>query len=413
MSEDGKLKGQAIGPAIVSVANAARAFDAPVRYPVLFRAPHLFEDSLKGTMAFPRMSSFIAMIEHLFGFIILMTFIEIGHLLKELKAILKNLSFKEKLKAILEAAFSISLKEVLYRLLVTVFWPIFLSIKAYKKVKEIVKDFNRKEWFAVIFISFGGSALGLFFFLISFALGNPTIAILLQKAQPLITLIFAFFILKERPSYLFWITLGLAIVGIGLIVTPDIQASVQTFDYTGLIAILCSLIAATLWGGSTVFGRILTKKVKFWDLTLLRYIGGFIFLIVFNVVLFTYNGEYFSLLAEKVTVFKADWAWELPIGVGIIYFALLTGGVIPLALYYFGLKRSKASIAGIAELAFPLLAIFVNWYFLGWGLNRFQAIGAGILFLAVSVMSFVNAREMEKKRQLNKLEEQKDTNEEK
>ena len=351
MAEDEKLKGQAFGPAIVSIANAARAFDAPVRYPVLFRAPHLFEESLAGTMAFPRMSSFIAMIEHLFGFLIL--------------------------------------------------FPLLWITRGFKKLKEAIKSFDRRDWFSVFFISFGGSALGLFFFLISFAMGNPTIAILLQKAQPLITLIFAFFILKERPRYLFWITLALALVGIGLIATPDIRNSVQTYDYTGLIAILCSLIAATLWGGSTVFGRILTKKVDFWDLTLLRYIGGFIFLVIFNVVLFTYNGEYFGLLAERVTIFKADWGWELPIGVCLIYFALLTGGVLPLATYYFGLRRSRASIAGIAELAFPLLAIFVNYYFLGWGLDKFQAIGAGILFFAVSVLSYVNARELEKNKNPN------------
>jgi drug/metabolite transporter (DMT)-like permease len=354
MTEEEKLKGQATGPAIVSIANAARAFDAPVRYPVLFRAPHLGEESLAGTMAFPRMSSFIAMIEHLFGFLIL--------------------------------------------------FPILWITRGFTKLKEAVKNFDRRDWFAIFFVSFGGSALGLFFFLISFALGNPTIAILLQKAQPLVTLIFAFFILKERPTKLFWVTLGVALVGIGLITVPDIQSSVQSFDYAGLIAILCSLVAATLWGGSTVFGRILTKKVDFWDLTLLRYLGGFIFLVVFNVVLFTYNGEYFGLLNDRITIFKADWGWQLPIGVCILYFAILTGGVLPLALYYFGLKRTRASIAGLAELAFPLLAIFVNWYFLGWGLDIFQGIGAGILFLAVSVLSYVNAKEMEKNKQ-NKVQE--------
>ena len=360
MGDNDNLKLQKLGPAFVSLANAARAFDAPVRYPVLFRAPHLGEEGFVGTMAFPRMSSFITMIEHLFGFLIL--------------------------------------------------FPILWITRGFSKLKEAIKNFDKRDWFAVFFISFGGSALGLFFFLISFALGNPTIAILLQKAQPLITLIFAFFILKERPSYLFWITLGFAIVGIGLMITPDIQTSVQTYDYTGLVAILCSLIAATLWGGSTVFGRILTKKVEFWDLTLLRYIGGFIFLLVFNIVLFTYNGEYFSLLAQDVTIFKADWGWQLPIGVCIIYFALLTGGVLPLATYYFGLKRSKASIAGIAELAFPLIAIFVNKYFLGWGLHLYHKIGAGILFGAVSILSFVNAREIEKKKLLNNVKVREHTN---
>jgi drug/metabolite transporter (DMT)-like permease len=313
MEEKSKLKGQVLGPAIVSLANAARAFDAPVRYPVLFRAPYLGGEGLTGRMAFPRMSSFIALIEHLFGFLILL--------------------------------------------------PILGFTRGFKKLKEAVKNFDRRDWFAIFFVSFGGSALGLFFFLISFAYGNPTIAILLQKAQPLVTLIFAFFILKERPRKLFWITLAVAIIGIGLIATPDIRNSFQTYDYGGLIAILCSLIAATLWGGSTVFGRILTKKVDFWDLTLLRYLGGFIFLVVFNVVLFTYNGEYFGLLNDQVTIFKADWGWQLPIGVCILYFAILTGGVLPLALYYFGLKRTS-------RISIPPSSDFCKLVFLGMG-NRY------------------------------------------
>ncbi len=334
------------GPALVSLANAARAFDAPVRYPVLFSAPFLGSGGFKGTMAFPRMSSFVTLIEHFFGLIIL--------------------------------------------------FPILLFARGFSKLKEAMKSFTKLEWFAVIFISVGGSALGLFFFLVSFALGNPTIAILLQKAQPLITFIFAFFILKERPTKWFWGALALSLIGIGLIVTPDIIASSQTFDYSGLVAILCSLIAATLWGGSTVFGRILTKKVDYWDLTLLRYVGGFLFLLIFNIILFTYTKDYYGMLGQSVSVF-GPFNWNWPIIVCILFSTIFTGGILPLALYYFGLKRSKASVAGLAELAFPLLAIVVNYYFLGFGLDWFQGAGAIILLITISALSFINAKEMEKK----------------
>ncbi|MCK4845620.1 MAG: EamA family transporter, partial [Candidatus Heimdallarchaeota archaeon] len=287
--------------------------------------------------------------------------------------------------------------------------PLIGFTRGFGKLKLSMTNFDRRDWLAVIFVSFGGSALGLFFFLISFSLGNPTIAILLQKSQPLITLIFAFFILKERPTKFFYLALAIALVGIGLIATPSIITSIETpgaEGYEGLIAILCSLVAATLWGGSTVFGRILTKKVDFWDLTLIRYIGGFLFLIFLNAALLTYDKEYFSMLGSKVNVFgyfnpdaggfvPLDWQW--PVIVCILFFALFTGGVLPLSLYYFGLKRSKASIAGLAELAFPLLAIFVNYYFLGFGLKTLEWVGAIVLFVPIVAMSYINALGKEKK----------------
>ncbi|GAH27377.1 unnamed protein product [marine sediment metagenome] len=87
-----------------------------------------------------------------------------------------------------------------------------------------------------------------------------------------------------------------------------------------------------------------------------------------------------------------------PVIACIAYSAVLTGGVLPLVLYYFGLKRSKATIAGLAELAFPLLAIFVNYFFLGYGLTTLQIIGAGILLVTVSMLSYINTKENEKAR---------------
>ena len=346
--EEGKL--QALGPAVVSIANAARAFDAPVRYPLLFSAPDVFVK----TMAMPRASAFVTLIEHLIGVLIL--------------------------------------------------GPILFFTRGFKHIIKAIKSFDRRDWIAIIYVSCGGSALGLFFFLISMGIGNPTVAILLQKTQPLITIIFAMLILKEKPTKLFFISLGVAIIGVVLISYDEIWQKTITegwsFDKLGFVAIVCSLVAATFWGGSTVFGRILTKKLHFWDLTLLRYIGGFFFLLVLNACILTYNRTYFQFLLADIGVFYAVTSWQWPVIACLVYAAVLTGGVLPLALYYFGLKRSRASIAGLAELAFPLLAIFVNYFFLGWEITWKQGVGAGVLLAMVSALSYINARETEKQRKL-------------
>jgi len=352
MEEVSKTKLTKSGPVLVSLANAARAFDAPVRYPLLFSAPGMGSE----TLALPKGSSFITMVEHFFGLIILL--------------------------------------------------PILGFTRGFSKLKSALKSFNRRDWISLAYISIGGSALGLFFFLMSMVLGNPTIAILVQKVQPVVTVIFAFFILKEKPSLRFYIAFIFSLIGVVLMSMTDILKLINSGDFSGLIAILFSLIAAILWGGSTVFGRILTKKVDFWDLTLLRYAGGFIFLLLFNIPLMTYNSTYFSFLGETRHVFShetefgsgiytpVNWTWLVILS--ILYFAVLTGGVMPLSLYYFGLERSKASVAGIAELAFPILSIVVNYYFLGYGLDWFQGSGAIILLITISTLSFINARESER-----------------
>ena len=347
MSDGKEQIAKKFGPAIVSLANSARAFDAPVRNPLLNQAPG-FSWGTTNYLAMPRASAFVSLIEHFFGVLILA--------------------------------------------------PIILIGRGYKQIFQTLKEFDKKDWFALSYVAIGGSALGLFFFLIALGMGNPTVAILLQKTQPLITLAFAAVILKERPTWQYYIALSISLVGVFLIIFDELVVAGQPFNWVGLVAVLCSLAAATMWGGSTVFGRRLTEKLNYWDLTLLRYIGGFFFLLVFNGALLTYNSTYFEFLLTGIEVFPnvSNWVW--PVIGCLAYAAVLTGGVLPLALYYFGLKRSKATIAGLAELAFPLLAIFVNYFFLGYGLSTLQIVGAGILLVTVSMLSYINTKENEKAR---------------
>lgn len=344
------------GPIIVATANAMRAFDAPVRYPLILKN---FSLSLDDPLV-PTRSAFIVLIEHLIGTV----------------------------------------------LVVLLLFP----RKAQRKLISQIKSFDRRDWISFFLVSLG-SGLGLYFFLLALAYGNPTIAILLQKSQPLITLAFAMVILREKPSKYYYSSLIIAIIGIYLLVAEELAVKATTVGFfgaeisTGLLAALFSLIAAGFWGSNTVWGRVLTEKVDYWNLTTLRYIGGSLILIVFNLIIGAYINENFNIVGENIITFGVSSQFLsspikllIPINafIAILLLTLFTGGVIPLGLYYFGLRWSKASVGGLAELAFPLLAIFINYLFLGFGLSPIQILGAIILLGVVSVMSYVNAKEHEK-----------------
>ncbi|MHA1978397.1 MAG: DMT family transporter [Candidatus Hodarchaeales archaeon] len=313
-----------LGPAIVAGANAMRAFDAPVRYPLV----------LTNTSSVSSRSIFIVLIEHLIG-----------------------------------------------TLLVTI---LLFSRKANKLLLSQLRSFNKRDWLSLVGVSLG-SGLGLYFFMLAFGYGNPTVAILLQKSQPLITLFFAMVLLQERPTKIFYISLIIAFFGIYLMVVESFGA--ESSD--ALLAALFSLVAAIFWGSNTVWGRILTDKVDYWNLTTLRYIGGSVILIGTNLIVGAYTPENFEVLSSTLSTFGFA---EIPINgfLAIALVTIFTGGILPLSLYYFGLRWSRASVGGVAELAFPVLAIFVNFFFFGWGISELQLVGAIILFAVVSVMAYVN-----------------------
>src|SRR5216684_3595659 len=58
------------------------------------------------------------------------------------------------------------------------------------RVAEL-KQLGRKDWLSILFVGFGGSALATVLFTQSFHYVSPTVAILLQKLQPLIAIALA------------------------------------------------------------------------------------------------------------------------------------------------------------------------------------------------------------------------------
>ncbi|HEV8601376.1 MAG TPA: DMT family transporter [Patescibacteria group bacterium] len=250
---------------------------------------------------------------------------------------------------------------------------VLVLIFLFRYLKEL-KNLNLKEWLAVAFIGFGGSALATVLFTQSFHYVNPSVAILLQKTQPFIAILLAALVLKEGLSKNFWLWAIVGIFGAYLVTFPELKVTGLSLS-GGTLGVVFALLAAFFWGGSTVFGRVVLKKVSFQAMTAVRFLSALVFLFLLEV--------YYGRLNELKLASAKDWTYVLIIAV--------LAGFISLFIYYRGLKYTKASVATIGELAFPVSSVVINWIFLGAKLEAGQIVGGLILVAAIVGLSKVNA----------------------
>jgi drug/metabolite transporter (DMT)-like permease len=239
-----------------------------------------------------------------------------------------------------------------------------------------IRALTTKQWAAVLFIGAGGSALALVLFTESFNYMNPSVVILLQKLQPLIAIFLAVSFLNEATSRKFWLWGSVALFSAYVISFPNLIPQVyegETFN-PHIIGMLLAISAAVLWGTSTVLGRYMLDSVSFKTVTVLRFFVAVLVLLGFN---------YATGSLSEVSVMTAkDWLY--------IFIIAMTSGVAAMYIYYKGLSHSRASVATLAELGFPVGAVLVNYVFLDAALAPMQLLGVVGLVTAVYYLGKVN-----------------------
>ena len=233
-----------------------------------------------------------------------------------------------------------------------------------------LRGLSWREWGAVGVIAIGGSALASVAFTEAFHYINPSVAILLQKLQPLIAIALAAIILKEPLARKYWLWAALALGGAYLISFPNLVPQLypgEAFN-PNVIGVLLALTAAFFWGASTVMGKFVLRKLDFKMMTALRFVGAFVFLLMLN---------------WQQSSFPAAGQFTSTDALFILIIALASG-VVSLFIYYKGLETTNASVATLAELGFPMAAIFVNWLFIpNSALVPMQFVGVAILLFAI------------------------------
>jgi drug/metabolite transporter (DMT)-like permease len=222
---------------------------------------------------------------------------------------------------------------------------------------------------AAIVIGAGASAVATILFTQAFVYGDPVTPVVLQKVQPLVAVIAARLILGEHPrrNFIWFLVAGL--VGVWLIAFPD----PLNIHAHGLAPVIYALSAAVLWALGTVLGRLLTTRISFQHVTTLRFAFGL-------------PASAIAVLVLGSPAFPSghDFAW-------ITALAIVTG-LFALGLYYYGLQRTPAITASLAELSFPVAATIVGYLAFDATLKPSQWLGLALTTLVVLLLPVRNAK---------------------
>ncbi len=226
---------------------------------------------------------------------------------------------------------------------------------------------------ALLFLSWGGSAIATIMFTQGLSSGDLNTVILLQKLQPIFAILMAKVLLKERlPKHFSWLLI-IALAGTYLLTFGFSFPFGQVNDFAQ-IGSLFALTAAALWGGSTVMGRLMVGKMQSVTVTSLRFMLALPLLI-------------------GITINQGD-AWQVStnagtltaVSINLLGQALLPG-LLSILIYYKGLTTTKASVATLAELSFPMVSVLINWIVFNQVISIAQAFGFLLIWTVLFTIS--------------------------
>ncbi len=263
--------------------------------------------------------------------------------------------------------------DVVYVVFILHLLPFLLMNIVMPREYRHLRTMPSKDILIFALISLTGGAVGTLaivkaLFLMNF--NHLSSVILLQKLQPVFAILLATTFLKEkiRPNFIYWA--ALAVAG-GYFLTfgwalPDMKTDQKTV-YASLLA----LLATFSFSSSTVLSKKILGTYNFKTSTFFRYgFTSFIMLI-------------FMIIAGDFTQFKLttndNWLF-----IGIIGLTTGSGAIL---LYYYGLKKVKASLATICELMFPISAVFFDYLINKSLLSPVQWLAAIVMVFAILKLS--------------------------
>lgn len=247
-------------------------------------------------------------------------------------------------------------------------------IFSWKKIKNL----TRKQWAAIIVVSFLSGALGTILYTAALAKVQYipfSVVVLLQQLQPVFAVIAAAVLLKEPITKRFVVLAVIAVLAAYGVSFPDLRVNLATGAGTA-IAALCAVGAAAAWGSSTAFSKYALKNTSSLHITAVRFALTPLFAFLFM-----------GLLQQTASIdaltIQQWWA---------IIAITLTTGMVALGIYYFGLQRIRASHSTILELVWPLSAMVISLFVFHETLSVTQWVSSVILLTSILGIGRLQAR---------------------
>lgn len=206
-----------------------------------------------------------------------------------------------------------------------------------------------KEKASLVSVSLLSGVIGTLLFTMALAAVGyipMSVAILIQKLQPIFAISVALLIGKEKIPRLSYVFIVLALLA-GYVVTFPNGVSDSPDGQKQMLAALYALGAAAAWGVSTNFSKYLLKRHSPEVVTLMRFTVTVMLIALWLLLIPSWN-TWFRMPT------LLEWMYLL-----IIAFST---GLVAMYIYYRWLKSVPVHVSAILELTWPIIAVFVDYF---------------------------------------------------
>ena len=201
------------------------------------------------------------------------------------------------------------------------------------------------------------------------------IALLLQYLAPLLVALFARYVLHERVRRRIWLALGLALVGLSLIV--ELWSDADALDGVGVAVSLGAAVAYA------AYILLADRGVRTRDpVSLSCY--GFLFAALFWLVVQPFWRFPSDRLDESVSLLGNMDDRALPLW-SLMLFVVVGGTVVTFGLIVSALRHISATRVGIVAMLEPVVAAAVAYVWLDEALGASQLMGGAIVLTAIAL----------------------------
>ncbi|MFH0943372.1 MAG: DMT family transporter [Candidatus Beckwithbacteria bacterium] len=242
-------------------------------------------------------------------------------------------------------------------------------------IKEYKKLTSRDWWILGVLALFSG-ALGSIFYTSALARVDNisySVVVLLQQVQPIFTVILAAAVLKEKITKRYSLFALVALTAAYFLTFPQYKPNLLWHNGE-LVAATLALGAAVMWGSTTIFSKLILKKLSFAAAVTIRFI--LVIPISFAISLICRQTYPLHLITS------VQWSY-------LLILSIVTG-VFGYLAYYMGLRYTEVKVATFSEFAWPVSAALIGYFIIGERLTPVQLLAAVVLIADILVLTLTS-----------------------
>jgi drug/metabolite transporter (DMT)-like permease len=251
------------------------------------------------------------------------------------------------------------------------FWRFFLGaiiILAFYGKKVFIPPKMDKYLKYLVFYAVSGITVNIIFFFLGLKLTLAMNAPVIASSQPILTLIFALIILKEKFKVRKFIGMLVGTIGIGIIVLEPLLTHGQDGSVWGNIFILIATLGAV---GSNISGKMVLSKIDPMAFTFWAFIIGAASFLPPTI----YEWASVPHLYQNINGY----------GLTGIIFGAIFASFLAYSLFGWGLSKIEASDAALFSYIDPIVGTVLSFIMLGEPITRYFIIGSIGIFIGIFI----------------------------